>query len=258
LNNIQKIFLVSFICLFVLMYFGCETQPTKLKTLEKSRVLTMESTSIENLIGEAKKKLSKDQVALIETIMSAASKDTVRKIENLEMISKQWFEFDLPVISGYYAEEIAKVKNNADSWGIAGTTYIYGLKSTKNEKEKEFAKTRAIQAFEKAISIESNNVSHKINLALCYVEKPDQDNPMKGILMLRELNEKFPKNVSILNQLARLAIKTNQFEKAIQRLNESYSIDNKNQNTLCLLAEAYTLSGDELNSLKFKKLCIEE
>ncbi len=255
LTQIQKIFIASFIALLFVMYFGCETKPTKIKSLEKSRELSMEATSIENIIREAKKKLSANQIATIETFAESARKDTINKIQNFELMARQWFDLGVPVISGYYAEEIANIKNTADAWSIAGTSYIYGIKGSQDEKEREFAKSRAIKALEKAISLDPDNVNHKINMALCYVEKPDQDNPMKGILQLRELNTKYPQNTSVLNQLARLALKTNQIDKAIQRLNESLAIDGKNESTICLLAEAYGLSGDKINEAKFAKLC---
>lgn len=58
-----------------------------------------------------------------------------------------------------------------------------------------------------------------------------------------------------MNQLAVLALKTNQIEKALERLNESYHIDSKNNNTICLLADAWQLAGDEQKAKEFKSQC---
>jgi predicted Zn-dependent protease len=68
---------------------------------------------------------------------------------------------------------------------------------------------------------------------------------MRGILMLRELNEALPNNVLVMNTLARLAIKTGQIDRAIQRLETSLGLEPDNQNTICLLATAYGNAGPD-------------
>jgi tetratricopeptide (TPR) repeat protein len=255
LNKAQIILVASGVILFFTMYFGCETKAKNIKDLEKSRQLNMEVTSIDNLIIEARKSLNPNQLSMVETMSSELEADTSKRIENLKLLAKTWFEYDNPVISGYYAEEVANKINTPEAWSIAGTTFIFGIKNSKDDKAREFSKQRAIRAIEKALTMEPENVNHKINLALCYVEKPDQDNPMKGILMLRELNTNNPQNVAVLNQLARLAIQTNQIERAIQRLNEAIAIEPQNQTTICLLAEVYEKAGDAANQKIFSQKC---
>jgi len=78
---------------------------------------------------------------------------------------------------------------------------------------------------------------------------------MQGILMLKELNDKYPNNVSVLNQLGRLAIQTGQGEKALERLTKAYELDPKNGATICMLASAYEITGDDTNAVKFQTLC---
>ncbi|MBK7787639.1 MAG: hypothetical protein IPJ54_03460 [Saprospiraceae bacterium] len=92
------------------------------------------------------------------------------------------------LIAGHYAEELALLKNDEQSWSIAGTTYLLGLKSATEDKG-AFCKSKALAAFEKALSLNPSNVDHKINKALCFVEMADENNPMQGILMLREFNQ---------------------------------------------------------------------
>ena len=67
---------------------------------------------------------------------------------------------------------------------------------------------------------------------------------MKGILQLRELDAQNPDNVIVNLQLARLAIKTGQFDKAIARLEKTLSKDPNNRKLVCLLADAYEGKGD--------------
>ena len=63
---------------------------------------------------------------------------------------------------------------------------------------------------------------------------------MKGILLLRELDAQNPENIAVNSQLARLAIKTGQFDKAIGRLEKVLVKEPNNSKLICLLAEAYS------------------
>ena len=242
--------------LFCLIYFGLDTKPSEQRAVEKSRAANMEATGIQNILSEARDTLSGDSRAYLEALneeVRSAPDDTV-KVAKLKQLSAAWYEQGNTLISGYYAEEIAKLTGEHDAWAVAGTTYILGMRSVRDEANRSYARKRAIQAIETAISLEPDNVSDQINLALIYVEAPDT-NPMQGILMLRDLNDKYPASVKVLNQLARLAIQTGQTEKALERLTTAYGLEPDNQNTVCMLAKAYEMSGDQQKVLQFQQLC---
>jgi tetratricopeptide (TPR) repeat protein len=259
LGKFQIFTLAGAIVIVLLLFFGFEYKPNKIINLEKSRSNNLEVTGIENLIVTARESLSLEEMKTLEA-MQAATKDSavVSKIESTKAYASKWYELGYPVISAYYAEEVAKVDKSADSWAIAGTSYILGLKSSEQEKEKEFAFNRAITAFENAISLEPENVNHQINLSLVYVEKPLSDNPMKGILMLRDLNKKYPENASVMVQLARLAIKTGQWDRAQERLEQALKIDGNNRQANCLMAEVMTNKGESDLAKPFIDICNAE
>jgi len=79
---------------------------------------------------------------------------------------------------------------------------------------------------------------------------------MQGILMLRDLNTKYPKNVAVLNQLGKLALQTNQSERALERLEAAIKLEPENNVTICLLAEAYSQLGDKTKATEYKKKCV--
>jgi uncharacterized protein HemY len=240
--------IITSIGLLIAIYFGCNTLGNKQKEVEKSRLSNMEATSLSNLVSEANKKLSdtdKSQIEALQLELESTGTDTLKKISVLKTVSAWWYQKGHPSISGTYAEEVAKLEKSENAWSITGTTYALCVKNIgDNKKEKEYCSKRAINAFEKAISISPDNVDHRVNLAICYVDNPTPDNPMQGILMLRELNTKYPKNVTVLNQLGKLAIQTNQFDKAITRLEDAISVEPNNNTTICLLAQAYNAVGD--------------
>lgn len=229
------------IALFVGLYFGCETKPPSQAAVEKSRALTVESTDINALLLNAKEVIDPQQgsdILALEAELDAAGDDQTT-VEILKELSGKWYEFGQPAIAGFYAEEVAGLENTGEAWSIAGTTYVLCLQGQPEDKIRDFCSSRGVKAFENAISINPDEVSNRVNLALIYTEVPPADNPMKGILMLRDLNEQFPENVSVIVNLARLAIQTGQYQRAVERLQQALQLDAANRPAACLLAQAY-------------------
>ncbi|MDF1699000.1 MAG: hypothetical protein P1U56_24320 [Saprospiraceae bacterium] len=255
INKYQSILVGAMILLFCLIYFGFNTKPKDQRDLEMSRSASIEATGIQNIVMASKKSLTKDELNIIEAMQTeyqnASEEEKVSKAKGL---ASKWYEFGSPIVSGYYAEEIAKIENSPEAWSITGTTYSIGLQTSKEEKFLQFAKGRAIKAFETAISLSEDNVTDRINLALIYVDYPDEG-PMQGIQMLLKLNETYPENVQVLNQVARLGLRTNQFDKAIQRLQKALSIEPDNNTSICLIAEAYSKSGQMQLAKEFQDKC---
>jgi len=249
--------ILIFTCLFGGLYFGCSTKTEEQKDLEKSRAQNLELISIERIISENRDKISvraKADLMLLEEKLNHLDSDT-SKIEVYKSLASLWYAEGQALISGHYAEQIAIKQDDHQSWSIAGSTYAIAGQRSEDETEKKHAVIKSRACFEKALSIESENIDNKINLALSYVDLPDQGNPMKGILMLIDLNKKFPGNPSVLFQLGRLALGTNQLEKAVERLSEVVKIDKNRFEAYCLLAEAYEKLGDTEKAKEASKNC---
>lgn len=257
MTKLQLGVIASALLLFFVLYFGCDTKPKRQQQIEKSRALTAESTDVSLLLDEAKKKLSPVQVAELEVkerLIDDTSVDS-SKVSVLKQLSGAWYELGFPDIAGYYAQNVAEVVNTDTAWSIAGTTFLLCMQQTEEAKVKSFCSGRAVQAFENAISLAPEEVRHRVNLALCYTEVPPTDNPMRGITMLLELNREHPNSVVVLNQLARLAIKTGQFEKAVERLEHALSVEPDNTNANCLMAQALQGAGQAERAKAFAAKC---
>lgn len=256
LNKSQFGSIVIAVLAFSVLYFGCDTKSSDLKKADETRALNMEATSIQNILLDAKKTLTREQMSIIEALNVELKKtNTVEsEIELSKRLSSTWYEMGHPIVAGHYAEEIAKVEETEDSWSIAGTSYLLGVKSSEEKKLRDYATSHAIGAFEAAMSINPENMDHKINKALCFVENP-VESPMEGIMMLRKLNEDHPNSVKVINQLAKLAIRTNQIDRAIERLLVAVGIDSENNTSNCLLAQAYEAKNDAANAQKYAAKC---
>lgn len=257
MNKTQWIVLGSAVVLFLILYFGCDTKPESQKALEKSRALALESTDLSELLLTAKATLNASQLTGInelETQLENAADDS-SKVETLKQISSAWYQLGQPAVAGTYAQQVAEALNDEQSWSITGTTFSICLQMSQEEQVRNYCLGRAVKAFENAISINPANLTHRVNLALTYTEMPPKDEPMKGILMLREMNQQEPNNVLVLNSLSRLAIKTNQWDRAKERLEQAIAIEPQNVNTICMLAQVYEQLGEAEQAKVFTDRC---
>ncbi len=255
--KLQNIIIMMGFVLFFLLYFGLDVKPKKFGTIERNRALATQDTDISNLIKDVQGTLSPNQASLLialEREIENATSDS-KKSDLLKDLSGKWFEYRQPHIAGFYAEQVAEIENTVEAWSIVGTSHAAAFKGNFDEKVKKFAFQRAVSAFENAISLDPSDIRSKVNLALCYVERPLQENPMKGILLLLDYDKQYPDNPLILSNLGRLAIQTGQYEKAIQRLERVIAIAPETKTAYCLLSKAYEGIGDQANAISFQKKC---
>lgn len=256
-HKAQIITLTSATALFCVLYFGFDMRSTH-KTAQSRGV--EQGSSIADaltLITDARKSLSPNQaatLAALEQQLQAAGNDADR-ISLRKKISAFWYDSRQLMVAGYYAEEVAAAEKSDSSWSVAGALYYTALVQSQDAVQKADIAAKAVRCFENASALATGNPAHKVNLALVYAENPPADNPMKPVLMLRELEQQYPDNASVYNALGRLAIKTGQWQRAVDRLEKAWSLDKQNPNTPCLLAKAYEGLGNTEKANEFATVC---
>lgn len=256
-NKHQLSAILVFGALFLILLFGFATKPKKLLKEELSRSLNRMITSAEILRQEAFAEFDETKRARFrsfETQEEIAS-DTMERIEFQKQLSGMWYREGRYGLAGHYAEQIAKLSSQAEAWGIAGTTFAFGINNSASEKEKEFCRQKSLEALENAISIDPQNIDYQINRSLILAEHPDPENPMRGIQLLLDLNKNYPENVTIMNNLAKFALQTKQYDRAEERLLTALSLEPDNKATICLLAELYESLGNQEKSSEFSLRC---
>lgn len=257
MNSTQKSTIGFFLTLFAVLYFGFDTKPSDHGLIEKSRALKMSTTDVSILKREAQNTLSNTQKGRIEILNAQLNSalDTIERVGYMKELSGAWFEFGYPSVAGSYAEDIANIEDTDEAWGIAATTYALGIGNSNSEKEKKFCKEKAMNAFDIAISLDSKEIRHQINKAVTLADHPDEDNPMKGILQLMDLNKMNPENVAVINQLAKLGMKTNQLDKALERLKTALKLQPENITSICLMAELLTRRNESADAEEYINKC---
>lgn len=258
MTKLQLTVIGACVLLLLVLLLGFGTKSKKQKQLEKSRVQSFETLGVDNLLKDAKESLPSEKLDLIHFFdkeIHDAENDSI-KIEMLKRLSGEWYGLKEFALSGHYASQIAEITDEEQAWSIAGTTFAIGIKNYQDQKKRDYCTDKAIQSFENALSVNPNNLQHRVNMALCYTDNPPKDSPMQGIVMLLDLNKKHPDNIPVMQQLARLAIQTGQFEKAILRLNKILSLDENNKKAICMLVDAHAGAGNQENARLFEEKCL--
>lgn len=253
----QIISLATAATVFCVLYFGFDMRSSHKDSSAHSAEQSGNVSDALTLITDARKSLSPDQaasLAALEQQLDGAADGAVR-ISLRKKISAFWYENRQLLAAGYYAEEVAAAEKADSSWSVAGAIYYTALVQSQDPVLKAEIATKAARCFENASSLAADNPAHRVNLALVYAENPPADNPMKPVLMLRELEQQYPENPSVYNALGRLAIKTGQWQRAVDRLEKAWSLDKKNPNTPCLLAKAYEGLGNTVKANEFAAVC---
>lgn len=253
----QIISLTSAAALFCVLYFGFDMRSSHKGSPAPSAGQSGGVADGLTLIANARKSLSPEQAGTLSTLeqqLEGASDDAAR-IALRKKISAFWYECRQLMAAGYYAEEVAAAEKTDSSWSVAGALYYTALVQSQDPVQKAEIAEKAVRCFENASSIAADNPAHRVNLALVYAENPPADNPMRPVLMLRELEQQYPDNPSVYNALGRLAIRTGQWQRAVDRLEKAWSLDKKNPNTPCLLAKAYEGLGNTEKANEFAAVC---
>ena len=125
MNKGQWILIASAAMLFAVLYFGFDTKPSKQKAIEAQRAGSFASTDINSMLVDAKANLTAQasaSVSALEAELGKASQDSA-KISVFRELSSRWYLLDKTGIGGYYAEQVAEIARDEESWSIAGTTY---------------------------------------------------------------------------------------------------------------------------------------
>jgi len=97
--------------------------------------------------------------------------------------------------------------------------------------------------------IDTSDVDGKINLAEWLVDSSAQ--PMKGIMMLREVLAKDENNIKALLSLGRFAVKSGQYDKAIERFEKVLTLNSDYDEAYLYLGDVYESKGDKENAIKY-------
>lgn len=119
--------------------------------------------------------------------------------------------------AAHYAEELAKAQPTERNLLRAGDEYFEAFTFAVDEKKTALLGQKTRDLYGQALAKNPNLLSAKANMAMTYV---NTDTPMQGIMLLREVIKQDPTNELALFNLGLLAMRSNQYERAVERFRQ--------------------------------------
>jgi predicted Zn-dependent protease len=153
------------------------------------------------------------------------AKTEAQQVAALEKLATAFIGADKYDSAAYYAADYANKHASLTHILRAGQLFFEAQTYAINAKKGQILGEKARNYFEKALSLDPNNLLVKTNMAMTYVDTPT---PMKGISLLREVIEQEPTFVPAIFNLGILAIKSNQFGKGQERFTQILKLEPNN------------------------------
>ena len=248
----QLFLLAGATLLFCVVYFFGRTTPSK-----KNQVAIVSadtSYNIQKVLEASRSQLTVDQRSRLAQLENSIVRGNVR--EQKAEVYKQIAAFyrdtaHLLLPFAYYTGEAAKLENSEKSLTFAARFFLENARKQEDEGLKKWMAGESKQLFEKALVLDPADDSLKIGLGSCYIFGNIADNPMQGIMMIREVAERDPSNMYAQFMLGVGGLMSGQLDRAIDRLSIVASKQPDNVEVKLMLAEAYERKGDKQNAVKW-------
>ncbi len=207
-----------------------------------------------DIVNAEKKALGEKNQDLAKTlqVLEAKLSDTVPEKEKVILIDSlsRLCLYASPLLSADYCFQKSQISHQAIDMLKAGDFFMRAAELVESNAHQAII-NKAIESLEGANAIDSSNADIKVSLASAYVESGS--NPMKGIMLLREVAAKHPDNIAAQYNLGLFSIKSRQFDKAVSRFNKVLELDSTYYQAYFYLGQCALELGNKQEAIeKFK------
>jgi predicted Zn-dependent protease len=252
----QQIFLLAgATALFCIIYFFGRTVPPKTSATSVAKTSNKDTLfNIDNVLAASKSQLTAEQQSRLSQLENSIVRGDVntQKAEVYKQIAAFYRDTaHLLVPYAYFTGEAAKLENSEKSLTFAARFFLESARKQPDEGLKKWMANESKQLFERALVIDPNDDSLKVGLGSCYIFGNIADNPMQGIMMIREVAERDPSNIYAQYMLGVGGLMSGQLDRAIDRLTIVASKQPDNVEVKLMLAEAFERKGDKQNAIRW-------
>ncbi len=194
------------------------------------------------------------QIAQLKANLTTAKTEALQ-VGALEKLATTFIQLDKYDSAAYYAAQFADQHPELSNVLRAGQLYFEAQTFAINVSKGKLMGEKARNYFEKALTLDPNNLLVKTNMAMTYVDTPT---PMKGITLLREVIEQEPTFVPAIFNLGILAIKSNQFGKGQERFTQILKLEPTNFKAALNLGFCLAQLDKEVEAKKILKRVLTE
>jgi tetratricopeptide (TPR) repeat protein len=251
----QQIILISggVVLLFVLYFFG-RTVP-KHEAMPAAAMQQPDSIlNIKTILEASKQKLTPSQLTVISGLEGAVVRGDVKdqQVKVYRQMAAFWRDSaHLLLPYSYYTAEAAKLENSEKSLTFAAQFFLDNLRKQSEPSLKAWMGLQGKELFEKALALNPNNDSAKIGLGSCYLFGNISENPMQGIMLIREVTQKDSTNMYAQFMLGMGALISGQLDRAAERLEKVAKHEPGNLEAILALADVYERKEDHPNAIRW-------
>ncbi len=242
------------VVLLLALYFFGQTVPEKKANQAISPATASAAVHFDDILAKAKQKISPAQNARLTALENSITRGDVKdqKLHLYHQLARFWKD-SARVFEpyAYYTAEAAKLENSEKTLTFAAQLFLDNLMTGGEPAMQSWWAANAKVLFEKALELNPANDSSKIGLGACYIFGNISDNPMQGILPVREIAQKNPDNLYAQLVLGLGGKRSGQYDKAIEHFLIIVQKQPQNTEAVFNLADCYDLKGDKLNAVKW-------
>lgn len=254
----QQLLLVGsgIVLVVLLFFFGKTNTPKKENTSASAQAQSPSNGSLQfsDILSEAKKSLTSDQNQRLAGLENAVVRGDVneQKLHVFHQLARFWKDSAKMILPyAYYTAEASKLENSEKSLTFAAQLFVDNLLIEGNPPMQKWLATNAKDLLDRALKLNPDNDSSKIGIGACLMFGNISDNPMQGILTVREIVQKNPDNLYGQLVLGLGGKKSGQFDKAIEHFSVILKKQPNNLEAIFQIAECYELKGDKANAIKW-------
>ena len=236
-----------------LFQFG-RTGPYKGEMSKTALSTTVNEITTDSILLHVKETLNPDQIKWMNDLEQSVIRGDVKKqkLEVYHQLAHFWKD-SARIFEPYafYEGEAARLENSEKSLTFAAHLFLENLRNEENDRLKKWKALQAKDLFERSLRINDQNDSTIVGLGACYIFGNIADNPMEGILKVRQVAEKDSNNIYAQLILGHGSLVSGQYDRAINRFEKVVTLQPENLEAILMLAEVYERKADKTNAIKW-------
>jgi len=238
-----------------LFLFG-RTGPYKSGISKNFQSTPQSELSADSILFHAKEILNPAQIQWMNDLEQSVIRGDVKKqkLDVFHQLAHFWKD-SARIFEPYawYEAEAARLENSEKSLTFAAHLLLDDMMSSPDVSMQRWLATQAKELFDKALIMNPADDSSKIGVGVCYMFGNISDNPMQGILAIREIADKNPDNLYAQMMLGLGGIQSGQYDKAAERFLAVIEKQPNNIEAVLNLADVYERLGNKAEAVKWYK-----
>ena len=254
MNKAQWITIVIGVLIVAALFLFGRTGPYKSAIAKNFQSTPQNELTADSILFHAKEILSPAQIQWMNDLEQSVIRGDVKKqkLDVFHQLAHFWKD-SARIFEPYawYEAEAARLENSEKSLTFAAHLILENLRNEESEQLKRWKALQAKDLFERSLRINDKNDSTIVGLGACYIFGNIADNPMEGILKVRQVVERDSTNIYAQMVLGHGSLISGQYDRAVDRFGKVLLLDPQNLEAILMMAEVYERKADKPNAIKW-------